>query len=90
MQAAETLQEFYEDVGIPEDVWAWAKGFNQDNSVFSMIRVIGLIPQFRKPEKISEGVITKGLVFLYQNTLRLTNYPKAWESFTALLGLNTL
>ena len=38
---------------------AWAKGFDQDTSVFSMIGVTSLNPQFCKPEKRSEGEIPK-------------------------------
>ena len=36
---------------------AWAKGFDQDTSIFSTIGVTGLIPQFRNPEKLLEGEI---------------------------------
>ena len=36
-------------------VSAWAKGFDQDTLIFSMIVVTGLIPQFRKPENFWKG-----------------------------------
>ena len=34
---------------------AWAKGFDQDTSVLSMIRVTGSSPQFRKPATFRKG-----------------------------------
>ena len=36
---------------VPE----WAKGSDQDTSIFSMIEVTGLIPQFRKSENFRKG-----------------------------------
>ena len=39
------------NLGVP----VWAKGFDQDTSVFSMIGVTGLIPQFRKPKNVRKG-----------------------------------
>ena len=38
-------------VGVP----AWASGFEQDTSVFSMLGVTGSNPQFRKPENFRRG-----------------------------------
>ena len=40
-------------MSVPE----WAKGFDQDTSVFSTIGVTGSILPFRKPEKLLEGEI---------------------------------
>ena len=34
---------------------AWAKVFDRDTSVFSIIRITGSIPQFRNPEKFWKG-----------------------------------
>ena len=49
------IRQLYMQPSVP----AWAKGFDQDTLVFSTIGVTSSIPQFRKPEKIPEGEITK-------------------------------
>ena len=47
----ELLYQFDTLCNVP----AWAKGFDQDTSVFSMIGVTGSIPKFRNPENFWKG-----------------------------------
>ena len=44
---------------VEQKVTARANGFERDTSVFSMLEVTGLIPHFRKLEKLLEGDIEK-------------------------------
>ena len=52
------LERISADAGMQFTIPAWASGFEQDTSVFSMFGVTGSRPQFRKPKKLSEGNIT--------------------------------
>ena len=51
------LSDFFPSESYMIDVPEWASGFKRDTSVFSILRVNGSNPQFRKPEKFRKEIL---------------------------------